>query len=255
MWSKILGLLMLPPAGPWLLALAGALGCHRRWGRLLLFFSLAAWYLLAIEPVRDLLSRPLEYADPVLDLAALPGEAEAVVVLGAGLREKAPAFHGENIPSSDALWRLWLAADIAKRTGLPLYVSGGMPPTSSRLESEAAVMRRWAIRLGVDARRIRQEASSRNTLENARKISEALGQQGIRRIVLVTNAWHMPRARWCFERQALVVIAAPVGFVSRQTPYQATSFLPDADVLADSAHMLHEYLGMLWYRLKARWSA
>ncbi len=248
MLAKIIAILVLPPVSLLLLAALGTLMARRWWGKGLLILSLLSLWLLALSPVRDMLSRPLEYADPALNIAdALPHDA-AIVVPGGGLYERAPEYQGQNLPSDDGLHRVLLAADLSLQHGLPIYASGGVTMMTASEESEAAVIRRWLLRFGVADALIHLEASSRTTMENARYIAAQLKAAGIQRVVLVTNAWHMPRARWCFEQQGLQVIAAPTAYITQQTPYSIRDFLPSTGVLDDSRKALHEYLGLLWYR-------
>src|SRR5690606_38101425 len=136
--------------------------------------------------------------EPVLvpqEWPTLGQRADAIVVLGAGREQNDPAW-GEDQPGLLAIERVRYAARLAKASGLPLLTSGGLhfgePP------SEAALMADTLIRdLGVPVRW--REERSRTTWENARYSAEMLRAHGIRRVVLVTQAWHMPRARWSFE--------------------------------------------------------
>ena len=107
--------------------------------------------------------------------------------------------------------RVRYAARIAKVSQLPILISGGSPLSSPPSEAElmAEVMEKD---LGVSVRW--QEKDSRTTWENATLSAAILKPAGVKRIVLVTQAFHMARARWCFERQGFEVIAAPMGFMS-----------------------------------------
>ena len=60
----------------------------------------------------------------------------------------------------------------------------------------------------------------------------------------------MPRAVWCFEQQGLTVIPAPTDYLTDNADYDIRSFLPRWDRLAESGHILHEYLGLFWYKMK-----
>lgn len=256
MWVKVATELLLPPGCLLLLGLVGLLAVRRWWGKLLLFLSLAALWLLSTAPARDALTRPLEDQSPALAASVIanlhrlqPPVDTAIVVLGGGTNVRAPEYGGEDEPGRFSLMRTVYAARLAKQTGLPVYASGGRPLSIAK-ESEGAVMRRWLVQFGVPAERAFSEDSSANTWENATDIKRLLQKKGISRVVLVTTAMHMPRARWCFEQQGLVVIAAPTDYLTQRTPYDVRSFLPDAGVLADSSLALHEYIGLVWYELR-----
>jgi len=111
-------------------------------------------------------------------------------------------------------------------------------------------MRRWLIRFGVPEAMVHAEVVASNTWQNAVYIKKILEKQGIHRIVLVTSAWHMPRSLWCFKAQGLDVIAAPTDYLTKQATYDVRSYFPHWNVLAESGTALHEYLGLLWYRLR-----
>ncbi len=94
------------------------------------------------------------------------------------------------------------------------------------------------------------EDASANTLESARFSFQQLKPLGIKRIYLVTQAWHMPRAIRAFQSAGFEVIPAPTAYT---THYETTllTFLPSASALHDSQIFVHEAIGLLWYRLKS----
>jgi uncharacterized SAM-binding protein YcdF (DUF218 family) len=93
------------------------------------------------------------------------------------------------------------------------------------------------------------ESASDNTRENARRSAQLLRADGIERIYLVTHAWHLARAVPEFSAQGFQVIPAGTGY-SLPTPYSALDFLPNGKALQDSWLALHEWLGLLWYRIR-----
>lgn len=95
------------------------------------------------------------------------------------------------------------------------------------------------------------EAKSDNTAENARYSAEVLRLAGVRSILLVTDALHMPRARAVFLRTGLKVIPAPTNYQSRG-PLLISDFIPNAAALRNSSYALHEWIGALWYALAHR---
>jgi uncharacterized SAM-binding protein YcdF (DUF218 family) len=127
--------------------------------------------------------------------------ADAVVVLGA-----APVRPG--VPSAAMRRRVVHAVDVLARRGIDqLLVSGGVvgPPPA-----EAVVMRALALELGVDPARIVVEDCSRNTFENAVYSGRIMRDRGWRRLVVVTDGFHMPRALYVFRRLGLSVVGDPV---------------------------------------------
>jgi len=252
--GKLVGQLLLPPGCIIVLAFAGLLAHRRWWGRALLAGSLAALWLLSSSAVKDALLAPLENAEPPLDTVAIehlresPGHA-AIVLLGGGTRENAPEYGGADDLPAIAMLRTIYAAELAQKTGLPVYATGGRVLSLSD-ESEGAIMRRRLLQFGVPAASVFAEEASQNTWQNAMYMKQTLSGKGIANVVLVTSAWHMPRARWCFEQQGLKVIPAPMNYHGLQRPMDTRGMFPDAGALADSSLALHEYLGLAWYRLR-----
>jgi uncharacterized SAM-binding protein YcdF (DUF218 family) len=249
--SKLIGQLLLPPAGLILMGAIGLLAWRRWWGKALVISSFSLFWLLSMTPVQDGLLEPLEHRYPALALDAKLGSPDdtAIVVFGGGIYARAPEYGGIEALHQSALSRTVYAADLALRSGLSVYPSGG-EALMGNVEPEASVMRRWLIRLGVPAERIFVENKAETTWQNARRLKVMLEAHGIRRAVLVTSAWHMPRAVWSLKSQGISVIPAPCDYLERMLPYNARSYLPDAEALYNSCLALHEYLGMLWYRIR-----
>jgi uncharacterized SAM-binding protein YcdF (DUF218 family) len=237
--KTVLHTLLLPPGGPLLLAIAGTwliarrgAARSRRAGWVLLVAGLAALWLLAIPLVADVLSRAAQRCPP-LDLGR-PLQAQAIVILGGeGERPVAPEYGGEPAVRLSLLERLNYGAFIARRTGLPVAISGS--------DDEAPAMRVALARdFGVDTRWT--EDRSRDTFENAQFCSTLLRPVGITRIVLVTDAGHEWRAMREFVAAGFTVVPAPVGL---QVPKHAGlySFIPSVTALADSTQALYELIG------------
>lgn len=165
-----------------------------------------------------------------------------IIVLGAGVRNHAPEYGDSPALSPTALERLAYGIYLARATGLPLGYSGGMgwaSPSDGAPEASAAEL--MAQTLGVPLAWI--DASSRDTHENAVNTAAMLQTQHITHVVLVTQAWHMPRARHEFEAAGLTVIPAPVGFIQ---PAHSTllEWLPSAPGLSTTATVLREWLAL-----------
>ena len=248
--TKLLTQLILPPGGLILMAAAGLIFCKRWWGRGLIFLSIAFFWLLSTEPVRDMLLNPLEQAYAPLQIDQLPDrEKLAIVLLGGGVYEKAPEFSGIDSLSGYGLMRTLYAAEIANRTGLDVYTSGGAV-LSQNNEPSGVVMQQWLKRFGVAESAIHVEADAATTWENAANIKALLAEKDIATVLLVTTAWHMPRSVWSFQQQGLKVIAAPCDYQVKRSPYDLRSYLPHWSVFSGSCDALHEYLGSFWYRIK-----
>ncbi|MCC7483808.1 MAG: YdcF family protein [Burkholderiales bacterium] len=236
---------LLMPPGNLPVLIAFALFAARRSPRLfrgILVAGLAAMYALSIPAVSSRLLASLEPrpADPGADRSG-----EAIVVLGGGAYIGAPEYGGDTV-NTHTLVRLRYGAHLRRVLGKPVLVSGGTHRGGAT--SEALAMRRVLTReFGVPVRWI--EDASSNTLANARGSARLLEEAGIRRVYLVTHAFHMPRARYAFESVGLEVIPAPTAFTTRPT-VAALDFLPTGQALFNASWFFHEVMGIGWYHLR-----
>ena len=141
-----------------------------------------------------------------------------------------------------------------------LLLSGGRIDWLSTGASPAQDMADLMAFMGVPQEALWLESNSRNTYENAAFSWDFLSQKGIRRIMLVTSAMHMPRAVALFENQGFEVIPAPTDYsitqadwqsmLSANLPAQLLNLLPSAGDLASTTNAIKEYLGILVYQLR-----
>lgn len=248
----ILKQLILPPGGLLLLVLLGWWLRRRapRVAALCVALGLGGLWAMSMPVTVQSVARLLETVPALAaeDWSDLAQQADAIVVLGGG-RQAADQAWGMEQPAPPAVERLRYAARLAKASGLPVLLSGGSP--YAQAYSEAALGEVLMTRdFGVPVRWL--ESRSRNTWENALFSAELLQQAKLRRVLLVTSAVHMPRARWSFERAGLTVLPAPVGFLGEATALPLGGWLPDAQAVAQSNALLHEALGRQLYPLLYR---
>ncbi len=237
---------LLPPLSLLLLGLAGLLLWHKRprIARALLSSTVILLWLLSTPFLADALLQTLEVRPLVLTDKATT--ADAIVVLGGGTYFNAPEY-GNDTVSNASLERLRYAAKLHRITGKPILLTGGTPLGNNI--SEAALMKS-VLELEFDTPVKWVENKSDNTLENARFSYRLLQQSGIKRIYLVTHAWHMPRSLLVFQAAEFEVIPAPTAYTTRYKTDLMT-FIPNADAFFNSRIYLHEIIGILWYRLKS----
>ena len=243
--TNIIATFLLPPLSLLLLfALGMVLSRHRpRTARMLQWTAFVLLWLSATPFIAEGGLHLLEQHTSPWKPGA--GQAEAIVILGSGSYFNAPEYGGEDTVSELVLPRLRYGARLQRATGKPVLVCGGRPH-GSRL-SEAQQMRTVLQQdFGVPVRWT--ENTSRNTGENARHAYRLLHRHGIGRIYLVTHAWHMPRAAASFRRAGFEVVEAPTAFTTRKR-VNLLAFLPRARSLLDSSILLHESIGLAWYRV------
>lgn len=248
----LLKILFLPPVGFLVLALCGLL-LRRRWPLLAgtcISVGLVALFLISLPAVGTSLLMlhqdypPLPADQLTADLAASGGP-QAIVVLGADFDERPPEY-GAPQPTDLTFARLRYAAYLHGKTGLPLLVSAGNEASES--ERGGVVMKR-ALEEELGASVALVEQASTTTAENAVFSAELLRREGIERIYLVTHAWHMPRAMAAFEREGLVVTAAPTDFATAPS-LALFDWLPSPRGLQSSYYFFHEALGRIAYALR-----
>ncbi len=243
--KKLLTSLILPPAGPLLLALLLTLIALRRArqkrpvtlplsGALVVMLSLTS---LSLPVVANALLQTLETFPAVSHAQLREGKIEAIVILGGGSYYTAPEYAGDTVNAA-TLERLRYGARLARASHLPILVTGGAPFGG---EPEGQLMAQaLATDFAQPARWI--EGQSADTAENARLSATQLHADGIRRIALVSHAWHLRRAVPLFAAQGLQVLAAPTGFATA-SPSLIEGWLPSSRAFNRSSIALHEMLG------------
>jgi uncharacterized SAM-binding protein YcdF (DUF218 family) len=245
--------LILPPGSLFLVIAIGLALWRRRprAGRIVAGTGLALLAFLSTTGGAGLLVAPLERMTAPLQAPERTG-AQAIVVLAAGRVRHAPEYENRDIPDYIALARIRYAAHLQRKTGLPILVSGGNvgggvagDRASSEADGMAAALRED---FGVPVQWL--EGRSNNTAENAAFSAAILRAHGVQRILLVTDAMHMPRARAVFARAGLDVVSAPTMFFGRQ-PLSVHTWFPSAEGMRRSWYASYELIGMAWYRLRA----
>jgi uncharacterized SAM-binding protein YcdF (DUF218 family) len=246
--KNIAASLVLPPLNLFFVGGIGWLLLKRKpkLGKILIALSLILLFALSLPIVANGLMRWLEK-----DIHSLQSgdtrAAEVIVILGGGVYHDAPEYAGDAVGGL-TLERLQYGAYLQRQTALPILVTGGRPEGGTAeaemmqrtLEQEFKVPVRWA------------ENRSLDTAQNAQFSAAILKAAGIRKILLVSHAWHLPRARIEFEKQGLTTIPAPTrfGFVhDSRSDTDIFDYLPQARALQKSYYALHEGIGVLWYKL------
>lgn len=246
--NRLLEAFLLPPFGPllWIVVGLALIGRRPRFGRAIAWMGVALALVLMTPVTVGMLLGPLESA-PVLEPAGV-GRHAAIVILGGGRRGYAPEYDGETV-NRLTLERLRYGARLARASGLPVLVSGGV--ASDEFRSEASLMAEALSEdFGVEPRW--REERSINTGENARNSAALLKRDGIERIVLVTHAAHMPRAQHYFEAAGLKVVPAPTGFQSAPGfDGDLGAWLPSENAAYAGWYAAHEWAGVLQQRLRA----
>ncbi|WP_243391600.1 YdcF family protein [Pseudohalioglobus lutimaris] len=242
--TKLLSLLVYPLSFSLLLGVL-ALLC-RRWRRIsstLSVVALAWLYACSTALVADRLMASLEDQYPPKAMSVLPA-AEAIVVLGGATRGDT---HMSSMADLNARAdRLTHAVALYKANKAPLVLLSGGAPEGSR--AEALQMADFLELMGVPRTALLLEQQSRDTRQNASYSGVLLEARGVKRILLVTSAFHLRRAVPLFEREGLTVIPAPADFQQLVAEPSILRWLPTVEALSRSTYAIREYVGYFYYR-------
>ena len=221
----------------------------RRAGRWLVSLAVLAGLAMATLPLGTRLYLPLENRFPVA--ADLPGRIDGIIALGGVVDQFVTVARGQ-VALTGAVERLTEFAALARRyPDARLVFSGGSGDLVRQGVKEADVLRPFFDVLGVDAERIQFENQSRNTYENAVATFGLIKPKPGERWILVTSAFHMPRAVGCFRRVGWPVIPYPVdfNFEGDETFELAFDFAGGINAFAGG---VHEWLGLTFYWLTGK---
>ena len=226
------------------LSLAGAL-LALRWRRAGIALALGSSLCLYVAATPALSSYLLHRVESELPRNVELGAAQAIVVLGGEIR----LGDGADIPDRlgpVSLERVVFAAQAYRRLGLPVAVSGGRVRRAQVSEGalmKAVLEKDFAVPVAWN------EDQSRTTWENARFTARLLQPEKLTPVVLVSQAWHLPRALWAFERAGLRALPWPAPRTALRLN-RIEDFLPSIAALHDTFYALHEIIGAIYYRLR-----
>lgn len=244
--GKLILTLLLPLGLILLLLLLALLSLARR-GRgmaaTLLILAIAVIWTASMPATAYWLAARVEAGLPAINFADAP-QASAIVVLGGGITrgpEQGAVMLG---PSANRL-RAGALLYHAGKAPLLLVSGGGIPP-------EAETGRQLLIEWSVPAPRIASETKSENTRGNAIESWNLLSPLGIKDVLLVTSALHMPRAAAAYEQAGFEVKPFAMDFRSKPPvdDFEPIAFLPNGEALLETSEILMEWIGLLYYRLQ-----
>lgn len=251
-FNKLLPLLALP-TGLLLVLLTVALLWRRRWP---VWLALCLFWLGSTPWVSDHLLRWCE-ANAVRVAASSMPRAQAIVVLSEG-RTLAPGT------TSTSEWndgdRFWGGIELYRAGKAPLlFFTGGWVPWQPELAPEGEVLKVWARSQGVPDSAIQVTGKVTNTAEEAAAVAALLpklpsvGSTKPKTILLVTSAFHMPRAQRLFEQAGLEVLPYAVDFkVSAGESFNAMNLLPSAGSWQRTEMAWRELLGRAYYTARMK---
>lgn len=195
--------------------------------------GLFLYYALSITPIADLFLRPLELQHWYATSEEIKTAQNIVLLMGGKQESRLRA--GETL-------RLY-----NQNQSIAKIIISGRDPLQAGLK-KANQIKKYLTQRGIPSEKIILEKKSKTTFENAQEVRRLVGAQPF---LLVTSAFHMPRALWSFRYFKTYPIPAPCNFKSKNQ-YNALDFLPSAYNLHHIDLALHEYFGLVFYRLYYR---
>ncbi|MFC1135154.1 YdcF family protein [Pasteurella multocida] len=238
--TKLITVVILPPFNVlilWLLSLLFSALHYKKLSRLCALLGLTILSIFSLPYTSHKLEDSLVIEDK-LSLADYQ-QAQAIVLLGGGLRDSKELYDKLTV-SAIPLERVRYAAYLQKQTQLPLLITGSSPKGISEAQIMANELNTF---FSVPTTWV--ESKARTTKENALFSREILEKEGIKRVIVVTNQWHMQRAKLLFEQQGFEVLPASVGHGISPQSYglNVMYFIPEAGALNKNMLLLKEWLG------------
>ena len=242
---KILQSFLLPSVFVFILMLLGVILISlkkKRAGKIILILGVVLYYLFSITPVSDFLISLLEnqYQYPTKEKI---DSVDTLVVLSGGVRNRnllLPSALGNS-----TLFRLNESLKIYfYKEEKPLIIVSGTSPID-RIEKESLFGAKFLESFNIPKEKILWEVISGNTFQHAREVKKIVKEKPF---LLITSAYHLPRAMKTFQKAGLNPIALPTDY-QYENFYTFLSFLPQAENLKKSNLAFHEFFGILFYRI------
>lgn len=250
--SKVIGFFAVPTNVITFVALAALIAMiTRQWyAHHLVIIALTIWVVAAFSPLGTILLTPLEQRFPSLRYPQ--HQIAGIIVLGGSYDGQTRGYISTIILHEDTD-RMAVIAGLAKQyPDAKVIFSGGSGSLFGKTGSgpgEAAIARKLFISFGIEAKRITVEDQSRNTEENARFTAQLIKPKPGSTWLLVTSAYHMPRAMGTFRKSGFNVIAFPVGW---RTHGWWNFYWPAATATENFRRIdvaMREWIGLTMYRL------
>ncbi|AZO93334.1 YdcF family protein [Halocella sp. SP3-1] len=214
-----------------------------RFIKYLSLITLILMYIMASAFGTVVLLKPLE----LMKQAVIIEGNYPIVVLGGGINYLTNKKADLKPPT---LQRLVNGYQLFRKYGGPLIFTGGVAIGHHQI-SEAEVAANWLKDMGVARDEIIIEDRARTTFENALYTKEILEKYHYKRVYLVTSAVHLLRATKVFKKQGIDVIPIPAGYLSSHS-LGWLDYLPNRSAFSSNMAAVHEWLGLIWYRVTGR---
>ncbi len=223
-----------------------------RLGKWLVRSAVVFALLLTFVPVGSSMLKALEDRFPVPE--KLPAQIDGIIVLG-GIIDPAMSAIRKDLVIGGAIERVTVSAEMARNhPEAKLVFTGGSGSITNQHIKEADYVSGLYASLGIPQSRLILEREARNTWENAKYTVELVSPKPDETWVLITSAFHMPRAVGAFRRVGWEVIPYPVDFNAGK-PQSFPSPMDFTSGLGRLTRSGHEWIGLITYWLTGKNSA
>lgn len=198
---------------------------HNQRAKIFLTISLLWIAIISYAPFTNTLLKPLETS--YAKLKKIPKDVKYILLLG-GAKES----------------RAWEALRLYHKIPNAKIITSGYAPFGTKIPS-AITTARFLQKVGVKKSDIIMQTKPKTTEEEAIEMKNRLGKKPF---ILVTSAYHMPRAMKLFEKYGLKPIPAPTDFKIKS--YDTPLSTPKGQKLLQTDQAWHEHLGLLWHSLR-----
>ena len=186
--------------------------------------------------------------DYTLQDASAINNADAIVVLS-GMLKTIKVDDKLKYEFSEGVDRILSGIDLFKNNKASLLIlTKGQVPWSLGIP-EGEYLKEFAIKFGVPKKSILLTDNVQNTDQEAKSVKKLLNSNDAK-VILITSAFHMPRAKKVFEASNIKVIPFAVDFINSHQKLTFMSFIPSADALSDTSLFVREMIARLYYNLK-----
>lgn len=248
-FSQFLSFLAMPLTLVLLLLVTAAIFTPKSRGKKILWTGILLFVFFSNTFLSNLVL--LSWEPPYKSFEEIPNREIGIVLTGVTNLNKTATdrtFFGKGADRITQALQLYRMGKIKK-----ILITGGQGLNPTNPYSEAELLKRFLIMAGMPETDILIEEKSLNTRENAVFTKEFLEKNGIatdQEFVLITSAFHMPRAKKCFDKVGLKTIPFPVDYYSHDLKYDLPEFLyPRPEALVNWQVLVKEWIGLVIYRL------
>jgi len=186
--------------------------------------------------------------DYTLQDASAINNADAIVVLS-GMLKTIKVDDKLKYEFNEGVDRILSGIDLFKNNKASLLIlTKGQVPWSLGIP-EGEYLKEFAIKFGVPKKSILLTDNVQNTDQEAKSVKKLLNSNDAK-VILITSAFHMPRAKKVFEASNIKVIPFAVDFINSHQKLTFMSFVPSAGALSGTSFFVREMIGRLYYNLK-----